>query len=351
MQCLVKIGGMSQSPTNLPHPPSIPDTSAPIGRTSSRSRLWLVLGCVVAVFVGGAVLIFVVAIGQQAVMEANRSDSPELFADLADGLLDQPDIAGHEIPDLDTAQLIGALRHNQRIMEDLAGSTLTLAPIAESHVKNIAAIREIIDPEIAKGPTPSMGLFAVAVVRAVGGAALGSPGMVQEGTNEGLDEVKKGVGVRDAITSALQRVRASQWELGLRASQFSSAHSQGHLLTAKFTTLPAEPFKLFGDSLPARIDPSHVMLTNSSGVELHNVLVVMTIRPAKVGAKAWRQVVWLRSWPVDQVRRAKLKPELPWYEVDMPTPASADITVWTRDRSSAEESFKASIELPATRKK
>lgn len=313
------------------------------GASGSRQRtsIWLAMGCVGASAFALVVLILSVLVGRVILKEVRREDSVERFAELADGLLDQPQVLGDSPASISPELAIAALRQNQRVMEDLAANTRQLSNIADGHAQTIRALRGYVDPALSADARPSVGLLAVAAVRAIGGGAFGAPTMIHQGLDDGLNEVQKAVKVYDALVTAGRRTRASQWELTILARQFSAPPKPGLLITASFTTLPADPLTLFGPSRPARIDPSHVLLKNTSGVSLSNVMVVMEIRPRDREISPRQQVCWVREWPADQTRAALVFVDFSVFAPMPPEPESVSLVVWSRDSSGSSEKFEA----------
>lgn len=280
-----------------------------------------------------------------ALQRGSREDSPEKFADIADRLFEQPAVFGEQATQVEDGKLIAALRMNQRAMAEIANSTHELSSIASNHAKTLEMCRAIMDPEVAKGSGPSAGLLGLAVVRAVGGAAVGSSDMLGRGANDGLDELMKSVSVAESIAHVNRRTQATRWELAGLAPKYSGTPSSETLIDARFVVLPADPPRIFVPVRPERIDATRVVLTNVSGHDLQNVLVVLSVSYRQQGAKSREQLIWLRNWKSSEKRVATLPATgTGWLDDEYADPSNVALTVYSSRESASRTSFSAVLE-------
>lgn len=253
-----------------------------------------------------------------AIDVANREDTPERYADLAE-LLAQPLIKEGQVADrLSLAEQEAALRRYEACLQKSRSECRDLARYAQANLNVLAAARELQKEQ------PAIENLFAGIARTALGVAVQSTELVESGGASTIDRLEGVAGFVRRIKELQVAGESNALEFAENVpARFSGPASAKPLLGVTF--LPPAGFL---STRKNKLDM--VTLENVCGADLHDCFVVVRLK-GKSG-ETFSNVHFVRNWPAGTKRFAEYDDGLFGHTVD--DPVSVTMKAWSREGSS-----------------
>ncbi len=288
-----------------------------LGRIPPRNWLFAVLAAV------GLVLVPAVF---WALQEIRREDTPERYGRLCELLLPSLGAEKERVVKRTEAEQVLAFEELREDLGRLAQDCRDLAPIARE--ANLQLTEALQLAKTAKGPG---GLVMAGVETAVG-LTLRSDGIIESGSKDLFDELKRYLDLYEELKAIRHRLEVQRVKLALAAPRFSGPVSNGTLLSFQFTEeRPGLARRLLGE-VRSMDQTQTLWLGNASGQELTRCVIV--VRLITTSGDSFLHQYYVGAWAKGERRTVNYSPTALFAETDTAV-ARVQVTLHARELSSS----------------
>jgi hypothetical protein len=260
----------------------------------------------------------VVWMGSRAWDMARREDTPERYAELAT-LLSQPTLSEGEVADrLSLAEQAVALRAYESRLRESAGACRELSQFATAQLDAIEAAHHLQQSQ------PAFEELAAGIAYTALGLYTQSDELTKEGGTAAIDGLADAVAFVKRLKEIQVAAHSNVLQFAIDAPpRFSGAAAPRPFIAAAFR--PKAGVFSFRDT-----KADTVTLTNGSGGDLHDCVVVVRLKGAS--GETFSNVHFVPVWRAGAKRIAEY--ESGWFGRTVDDPVSVTVTAWSREASS-----------------